>query len=164
MNRQIEKIEARRMSRGWARTVFRLYCKIMGWRYHVTSMHDTKLNAFKLHEGERASPSFLVDPNFDDKKAEICWVEVKSANAHGDVRIPVQEYKIHQVLDEMREVYYALYDQYNDDSIKLVPLHEVISYDIDERQLDDIPADDYIIINSREVEADEITLKEYISE
>jgi hypothetical protein len=89
------------------------YCTDRGWKFHLSSLHETHVNSTKLNSFECYCPSFIIDRDFNDSNIPLIWGEIKSCNKEGDIKVSKEEFDIHKAFNEGREVWYVLFDHRN---------------------------------------------------
>lgn len=94
---------------------FMRYCTEQGWKFHLSSMHETHVNSTKLSQFECFCPSFIIDMNFNDSNTPLIWGEIKSCNKEGTIKVSKDEFEIHRQFNEGREVWYILFNHKNRD-------------------------------------------------
>lgn len=121
------KAKTNRAAKMYAKRAFMNYCIENGWQFHLTSLHETYVNSNKLTDWEKFCPSFIVDRDFNNMSIPVTWVEVKSCNRDGDIRVSKYEFGLHQEFNEGREVQYALYDS-RSRVFRLLTLDKIAQY------------------------------------
>lgn len=105
---------------------FMRYCLEKGWKFHLSSLHETHVNSNKLNEFEKFCPSFIVDRDFSNPSVSLVWVEIKSCNRDNEIKVPKVEFDVHEEFNQGRSVFYALFNPASKE-IKIVSFESVVS-------------------------------------